>query len=155
MSKLSLIMNIPIQNIKVKIIFTDKDKNIIENVNTSFSLKNNILNKNDLIDLIKFYKVFKNNNYKLHSILKYNIDLNLENIKFFIKYPTNFLRCIDKIDDIKWVNTCKYLEELNTLFIIFIQKNKSIKSNKKTLKLIKDKYSKKNKKTKKAKNMKI
>ena len=153
MSINNYVRNMPIENIKLNIIFIDKNKNIIDNVNNTFSLNNSLLEKNNLIHLIKNYTIFKNNNYKLYSILKYNIDLNLENIKYFIKYPIDFLQCVDKIDDIRWVHSCKYLNELNTLFIILIQKEIFKKSNKKTLKLIKDKYSKK-KKTKK-KSMKI
>ena len=137
MSINDFISHILIENVKVNIIFTDKNKNIIDNINTNITFKNSLLKKDDLISLINKYKIFKNKNYKLHSILKYNIDLDLENIKYFIKYPTNFLKSLDKIDDIKWNNSCKFLNELNTLFIIFIEKSKYIKSNKKTLKLIK------------------
>ena len=145
------IYNSYIEDIKIVSIFINKNKNIENTIKNKYTLANyNILEKNELINLINKHKNFKNKNYKLFSILKYNIDLDLQNIKHFIKYPIDFLSSINEIRTIDWIQSCKYLNELNTLFIIFIEKTniENLNKNKKTLKYNKNKK-KKRKKTRK------
>ena len=145
------IYNSYIEYINIVSIFIDKNKNIENTIKNKYTLANyNILEKNELINVINKHKNFKNKNYKLFSILKYNIDLDLQNIKHFIKYPIDFLTSIKELRTIDWIQCCKYLNELNTLFIIFIEKTniENLNKNKKTLKYNKNKK-KKRKKTRK------
>ena len=116
-------------NNKNEISLIKKNKYIFEN--------KSILKKNELIYLIKKYNYDKK--YIINHVLKYNIDLCIENIKFFLKYPSNFLIPIEKINDIKWTKSCEYLQNFNTLYLIYFKKN--------TNKIIKNKtLKKKNKK---------
>ena len=95
--------NSNITKINIEYIFVDISKNIENVVNETIALeKNNILKKDHLIKLLKKYLKFNNKIYTPSSILKYNIDIKLENIKQFIKYPIDFLIIIPEIRDIKW-----------------------------------------------------
>ena len=65
--------------------------------------------------------------------MKYNIDLEPENIKYYInenelkekeKNPNNFIEVVKKIDNIHWKRSIKMFEDLNNLIIIFYQNYK-------------------------------
>ena len=96
-----------ITKINIEYIFIDINKNIENVINETIELeKINILKKEHLIKLLKKHLKYNNKNYNPSSILKYNIDIKLENIKQFIKYPIDFLVVINEIKDIKWEKCC-------------------------------------------------
>ena len=145
--------NSDIAKIDIGYIFIDISKNIVNVLNETILLeKNNILEKDHLIKLLKKYLKFNNKIYAPSSILKYNIDIKLENIKQFIKYPIDFLEVIKEIKDIEWEKCCEYLNSLNKLYLILneqmpnIKKIKFIKTKKNKLKNIKNKKTRKRKK---------
>ena len=145
-----------ITKINIEYIFIDINKNIENVTNETIELeKFNILKKEHLIKLLKKHLKYNNKNYNPSSILKYNIDIKLENIKQFIKYPIDFLVVINEIKDIKWEKCCKYLNSLNKLYLILNEQRINIKKIKftKTKKIANNKNEKniKCKKTKKTK----
>jgi len=148
-----------ITKINIEYIFIDINKNIENVINETIELeKINILKKEHLIKLLKKYLKYNNKNYNPSSILKYNIDIKLENIKQFIKYPIDFLVVINEIKDKKWEKCCKYLNSLNKLYLILNEQKINIKKIKftKTKKKANNKNEKniKCKKTKKNNNIK-
>ena len=144
--------NSNITKINIEYIFVDISKNIENVVNETIVLeKNNILEKDHLIKVLKKHLKFNNKIYTPSCILKYNIDIKSENIKQFIKYPIDFLTVVKEIKDIEWEKCCKYLNSLNKLYLILNEQTPNIKK----IKFIKTKKNKpkniKNKKTRKKK----
>ncbi len=106
-------------------------KLILENINEeNFLLENsNILKKYELISLINKYK--KDQKVKLLSILKYNINLDSDNIFEYLKQETEnnlFLQSVKSIEDIYFDPTIAMFEDLNSLFFIFVETNNIEKS---------------------------
>ena len=157
-----IMFNNNINNINVEYIFLDLSKNIKNTINENIKLeKNNILEKNQLIKIIKKYLKNNDKEYNPYSILKYNIDIKSENIKMFIKYPIDFLKVINNIEDIKWEKCCDYLNKLNKLYLIYNEKNiqkikniKLLKTKKRKKEIKNNKIILKNKKTRKNKRKK-
>jgi len=74
------------------------------------------------------------NNYSLLSIIKYNIILNPQDITTFLKtskidyYNDYFFTTLKHIDTIYFEKTINMFQDLNTLFIIFYEKDKNNES---------------------------
>ena len=138
------------------------NKNLfLENIHEEniFLEDKNILTKYHLISLINKYKNRNNNNksnknnkIKLLSILKYNIDLDSNNIFNYLKQetdPSMFLKSLNSIEDIIFNPTITSFEDLNSLFIIYLEdKEKDISSNNQTKRIILHSNHKKTKKMK-------
>lgn len=90
-----------------------------------FSLsKENCLQRNELIKLIKDNIVLDNNKYSLLLLLKYNILLVPSELKSFLKNKnnTNYLTSIVNIEDIIFQKTITMFHDINSLFIVFYKK---------------------------------
>lgn len=127
----------------------------LENIHEEnfFLEEKNILTKHHLISLINKYKN-SNNKIKLLSILKYNIDLDSNNIFNYLKQETEknmFLKSLTSIDDIVFEPTITLFEDLNSLFIIYKEEQdekKKVSSNNQTKRIILHSNHKKTKKMK-------
>ena len=111
-----------ISQIKLCFVYLNNNNEIQDVINNFFSINNNILKKEELISLIKKKSFINNKRYKVLSILKYNIDLIPEDIKFFLingNNTNNFLSVIKNIDMINWKKSIKMFKNLNELFIFF------------------------------------
>lgn len=107
---------------------------ILENINEeNFILENNnVLKKHELISIINKYKNDKKENkIKLLSILKYNINLDSDNVFEYLKQETEnnlFLESVKSIDNINFDPSISMFEDLNSLFFIFVESNNTEKS---------------------------
>ena len=107
---------------------------ILENINEeNFILEtNNVLKKHELISIINKYKNDKKEKkVKLLSILKYNINLDSDNVFEYLKQETEnnlFLESIKSIDNINFDPSIAMFEDLNSLFFIFVESNNIEKS---------------------------
>lgn len=107
---------------------------ILENINEeNFILEDdNILKKHELISIINKYKNDKKEKkVKLLSILKYNINLDSDNIFEYLKQETEnnlFLESVKSIDNINFDPSISMFEDLNSLFFIFVETNNIEKS---------------------------
>ena len=107
---------------------------ILENINEeNFILEtNNILKKHELISIINKYKNDKKEKkVKLLSILKYNINLDSDNVFEYLKQETEnnlFLESVKSIDNINFDPSISLFEDLNSLFFIFVETNNTEKS---------------------------
>ena len=117
----------------IKIYFTYvNNKNKIYHIKKdSINLDNGHLSRNILINLLKKYKTYNNIAHDVISILQYNIDLEPENVMKYLKqkeYNTkNYLSIKSNFDDIYWKDTISIFKELNSLHILFYEKNKKVK----------------------------
>jgi hypothetical protein len=85
----------------------------------------NFLSKIELVEILKKNSFVNNIRYKVSSIIKYNINLEPENLDIFLKNSKNynFLSTIKNIDEIKWEKSIKMFRELNELCILFYKNN--------------------------------
>jgi len=92
----------------------------------------NCLTKKELIEMIQNKKHDDGLDYKLLSILKYNVDLKPEEVKKYIldekKY--GFIDNIRELQDIYFYDTITIFKGLNSIFFIYYELNKKIKQNK-------------------------
>ena len=102
-----------------------------------------------MISLINKYK--ENKNIKLISLLKYNINIDSDNVVDYLNQETKtnmFMDSISSIDDINFDQTISMFEDLNSLFFVFVESNNDKKNQTKRIFLHSNhKKTKRNKKT--------
>ena len=100
-----------VYSLKIHYIYIDKNNNIEKIKHEKILIyKPNIVSKEEILYLLKQNCPI---NYSLLSILKYNIDLEINRFLTNIKY----------IDDIPFHQTISMLQDLNSLYFIFNEKN--------------------------------
>lgn len=118
----------PIQQIKLFILYVNRDNTLVHIKKQKQKITKNILEKERLIELLKENMNYENKEYRPISILKYNIDISPENVKDFImdteKY--NFLNAQQNIENIRWNDTIELFHDINSLYLIFYEKWKSL-----------------------------
>jgi hypothetical protein len=142
----------------INILYINKDNDLEKVSEEVFLMRTqNIISREEIIGIIKKNSMINGNNYSLLSIIKYNIVLNPEDITTFLKtseidyYNDYFFTTLKHIDTIYFEKTINMFQDLNTLFIIFYEKDKvnesasSIKNN--TKKIYLRQINSKNKKT--------
>lgn len=134
----------PVSSIKLFFIYVNKD-NIIEFLKKEDKiLNNNTISREGLVKIIKEKQIVGEYKYKLISLLKYNIDIDPENIEDMLyndSYNENFLNIEKNLDTIKFNDTIGMLQGLNSVYFIFYP---IVKSKKDTKRII---FNKKNHKT--------
>ena len=126
---------------EITLIFLYINNNEVENTKKDyFDLKTpGVLSKENLIELINKNKINNSIKYSLSSLLKFNINIEPENIKNFVidndikNYNTLFFSKIKNIDDIKWNDSISMFENLNTLYFVYTIKKSNNSSTKKVV----------------------
>ena len=104
------------------------NKNDVENLSRDLMIldKKNTVMRDQLIQIIKQNQIHNNNNkYKLTSLLKYNIDIEPEEIYNFINnkddssFSKRFFIQEKYLNDIIYKNTINIFQDLNSLFFIY------------------------------------
>lgn len=109
-------------------IYVNKENNIVKTTEDKVFMNNpNQLTREEVLGLLKRYSLQNEIRYSVLSILKYNIDMDPTDIKFFLKSKKgddafNFLTSIKNIDAISFKKTISMFHDLNTLSIIFYEK---------------------------------
>jgi hypothetical protein len=90
---------------------------------TFYMSKPNYISREEIIGLIKRNSFDNNIRFSILSILKYNINLDAEDVKLFLnkKYLNTFLTPIRNIDAITFDKTIHMFQDLNDLFLIFYE----------------------------------
>ena len=144
--------------VNINILYINKYNDIEKVSEEVFLMKTqNIISREEIVGIIKKNSLMNGNNYSLLSIIKYNIVLNPEDITTFLKsskidyYNDYFFTTLKHIDTIYFEKSINMFQDLNTLFIIFYEKDKtnesvsSMKNN--TKKIYLRRINSKNKKT--------
>ena len=132
----------PVISIKLYLFNINSKKEVINRNIQKYALNNSgILLNTELISLIKQYEIDNSNNsdnsnkkYKLNSILRYNIDLNPEEVENYVNYESDnnrFLSVEKYFNHIHFYDSIAMFHELNSLYFIYIEeedKNNTIHS---------------------------
>lgn len=119
--------------VKLHCIYIDKLSNI-ENVKEEKIFLNNpnFLSREEILGILKKHSLQNDVKYSVMSILKYNIDMEPTDIKHFLKNKKenisehySFLTPIKNIDSITFKKTISMFHDLNNIFIIFYEKDKT------------------------------
>ncbi len=117
--------NEDVNEIKVTSLYVDKENNIETIKEERLLLKQeNMVTKEELIDMIKKNSFKDQKRYTILSLLKYNVDLETTHVKHYLKsvLPRDFLEVVKNIDNIPLKKTISMFQDLNTLFILFYEK---------------------------------
>ena len=124
--------------INVTFVFVNKCNEIERVKNEQFILpEKNKIPTESLMDLVIANKPI---NYSLYFMLKYNITIEPEDIKYVATRSRDYLTQINKIQDIYFERTITMFQDLNELTIFFIEKSQ--KRNKTSKLRLLDKYKK-------------
>ena len=115
-----------ITNVKLCFVYINSS-DCIEYVNTeNFEMENsNIISSGELIKIIKTNNIKHDVKYTILSILKININLIPQNLNTFIEEDnsSNFTTIINNISPIIFEPTILMFQELNSIIILFREKN--------------------------------
>ncbi len=116
-----------VNKIKIYFLYVNKNKELFHIKKEQIQLDNSELNKASLIQLLKNHMKYQNKEYTPLSILKYNITLNPQHIQEFIANPEDYkyINAESSIDTINWCDSIVFLQEINSLYIVFREKWKS------------------------------
>jgi hypothetical protein len=134
-----------INSIRLHCIYVNRENDIDKIKEEKIILSRpNQISREEMIGLIKKNNIYRNIKYTILSILKFNINLEPENLKTFIKnscrsenndnnqvIENEFLTSIKNIDAISFNKTISMFQDLNDLFIVFYEKDSTNINNKK------------------------
>lgn len=125
--------NEDLQFLKIHSIYISQ-KNEIEQIKEEKMFFNdcpNKISKEYLLGILKNNAFNCGKRYSILSILKYNISLQSQDIKNYIrtKESQSFLSLIKNIDDISFEKTINMFQDLNELILLFYEKNKEEQKN--------------------------
>ena len=112
--------------VNIHFIYINKNKEIEKIKEETFLMKTpNIISREEIIGLLKRNTMNENRNYSLLSLLKFNLNLEPEDIRFFLSVDSeednNFLIPIQHIDTITFQKTISMFQDLNSLYFIFLE----------------------------------
>ena len=111
--------------IKIHLVYVNKTGDIEKVKEEKIMLKSlGILQKEELIGIIKHNSFCNNMKYSLLSILKFNIDIQPVNLKKFLKSKnkhigSSFLHTVKNIDSIYFEKSITLFHDINEVIIIF------------------------------------
>jgi len=116
-----------VKAIQVYFLYVNRHQELFNIKKQKIDIDNSQLKKKDLIDIIKKHRDYQNKTYVPLSILKYNITLEPQYIQDFIANPKDFkyTQAESSIENIDWFDSIVFLQEVNSLYIVFREKWKS------------------------------
>ena len=119
----------------INFVYVNRDNTIEKIKQESFLMSEpNYISREEIIGLLKSNSIENDKRYTLLSILKYNITLDVEEIRGFLdaldvsEYNEQFLTPIKHIDSITFENSINMFHDLNDLILIFYEKSHELKS---------------------------
>ena len=117
--------------IKLFFIYVNRKNKIISIKKDSILIDNNKLSKLDLSIIMKKNKKYNGLLFEPLSLLKYNIDLSPNEVKNYLNDTDsyNFLKIEKNIQDIHWNDSIALFKDMNSLHIVYYEKNNWKKKN--------------------------
>jgi hypothetical protein len=117
--------------INLKFIYVNRANEIEKIKQESFLMSiPNFISREEILQILKNSSQDNERNYSLLSILRYNVTLEVDDIKNFLIYPNEdkkFLTIIKNIDTISFEKTINMFHDLNDLILIFYEKSHELK----------------------------
>ena len=114
----------PVNQVELFLMYVDRTNTLFHIKKEKLNISTNVLEKGTLIEVLQKNMQYNEKTYRPISILQYNIDIDAKNVQNFIhntdKY--NFLDAKHSIESIKWNNTIRIFQDINSLYIIFYEK---------------------------------
>jgi len=149
---------VPVTSINIYLMYVNKD-NELEHIHSDKCLlnENGLLKREIIISFIKRYQLLFSIHYKLLSLLKYNIDLEPNEIKDFTLEEISlsnkrFMHSEKYLEDIHFKDSINMFQDLNALFFLFYEEKQSM-HNTRRVKILPGKKTKRNNQN--IKNLKI
>lgn len=117
--------------IDIHYVYINSSNEIVKINQDTFLFKDkNYISREDIIGLIKRNSIVDSVRYSIMSVLKYNITIETENIRYFLKNGVveNYLTPVKNIDTIKFEKTINMFQDLNDLLFIFYEKTNTYKN---------------------------
>ena len=119
----------------VNFFYINRDNDIEKIKQETFLMSEpNFISREEIIGLLKKNSIENDKRYTLLSILKYNINLEVDDIKGFLTstdvsfYNEKFLTPINHIDSITFGNSINMFHDLTDLILIFYEKSNELKT---------------------------
>ena len=116
--------------INLRIIYINRDNEIHKMKYQSLLMRYpNKISQEEMIELLKKNSIDNERRYSLLSILRYNINLEPDEIKNYLSNTENkeYLSVIKNIDTVTYEKTINMFQDLNDLILIFYEKSKELK----------------------------
>jgi hypothetical protein len=114
-------------------IYINRDQEIIQIKEESFLLSTpNIITREEMIGILKHKSVNDIKQYKLLSILKYNITLDPEDVSKYVNCNEDDLLAYDYLEDVKHIDEIRFaksitmFQDLTDLYFIFYEKSNEL-----------------------------
>lgn len=114
----------------LQIIYVNRTNEIEKIKQESYLMSSpNYISREEVLGIIKKNTIDNGKAYSLLSILRYNVTLDIEDIKPFLKNETNtnYLNTIKNIDAITFEKSINMFHDLNDLIFILYEKSSEIK----------------------------
>ena len=117
-----------VQYIPLTILYVNESKEIQHIKQETFLLsKYNQMTYEEIRKVCQEHSVHHHKTYSLHSILKYNFDLEPDDLKLYLSNPSwreeNYLTQITHLDTIHFQKTICMFQDTNELILIFFEKH--------------------------------
>ena len=118
------------KSIKINYLYVNSEKNLVNIKQEKILLTNKKIDKDNLLFLLKRHSNHNNKRYNVSNLLKYNIDIFPEDIYKFLENPKryNFIEQYDRVKDMIWRNTINLFQDMNSLYIVYNEKNHTRKN---------------------------
>jgi hypothetical protein len=117
--------------VNLKLIYINRENEIDKIKQEKFLMtKPNLISREEIIQILKESSIDNLKRYSLLSILRYNILLDVDEVKNFLLLDNEercFLKIIKNIDAIKFDKTISMFHDLNDLILIFYEKSNELK----------------------------
>jgi len=126
-----------INNIKLNYVYINKQDEI-ERIKKDvlFLSQENHISREEMIKILKSQMISSDKKYSVLFILKYNIDIDPQDVTFYLKNEKDknaFLHIVKNIDDVVLNDTINMFQDLNNIIIIFNERKESLNKTKKVL----------------------
>ena len=148
----------PVKAINIFLLYVNKDKEL-EYIHSDKCVlnENGLLKREIILSFIKRYQMLYTIQYKLLSLLKYNIDLEPTDIEEFAQAENNrqFMTSEKYLEDIHFKDSIHMFQDLNALFFLFYEEKTASLQTTRKVKLIQTKHHKTKRTIPNSKNLKI
>ena len=110
-----------VESIKISFLYVNQENELFHVKTEKLILDNGCINKEDILFILRENMIHNDIKFLPISLLKYNIDLDVEDVKKYIteEEPRDFLTQAKYTNKIEWVDTISLFQDLNSLHVIF------------------------------------